>query len=193
MCFTIYVSGSICDFMESISQIHRRSDMNGFKKIFVLGLVVIISACAATIEIPKTVNWDYNVNVDFSNLRTYDLRPIPTTVGIEHLMMERIETAIHKGLQAKNVQRSTKNPDFLVQIYGVKSKIFTTAWRGFDSDLIVEKGKLILQFVDPNTNRIIWWGEARTILDPNRDPDIETQTVNDVVHRILTKFPPVSS
>ena len=167
--------------------------MNGFKKIFVLGLVVIISACAATIEIPKTVNWDYNVNVDFSNLRTYDLRPIPTTVGIEHLMMERIQTAIHKGLQAKNVQRSTKNPDFLVQIYGVKSKIFTTAWRGFDSDLIVEKGKLILQFVDPNTNRIIWWGEARAILDPNRNPADETQTVNDVVHRILTKFPPVSS
>ncbi|MGD9235630.1 MAG: DUF4136 domain-containing protein [Desulfobacterales bacterium] len=167
--------------------------MSGFKKILVLGLVVILSGCAATIEIPKTVNWDYNVNVDFSNLRTYDLSAIPTTVGIEYLMMERVKTAIHTVLQAKNVQRSTQNPDFLVQIYGVRSKIFTTAWRGFDSDLIVEKGKLILQFVDPGTNRVIWWGETRTILDPNRNPTVETQTVNDVVHRILTKFPPVSS
>jgi hypothetical protein len=167
--------------------------MNGFKKILLLGFVVIFSGCVATIEIPETVNWDYNVNVDFSNLRTYDLSAIPTTVGIEHLMMERIKTAIHTFLQAKNVQRSTQNPDFLVQIYGVRSKIFTTAWRGFDSDLIVEKGKLVLQFVDPGTNRVIWWGEARTILDPNRNPTVETQTVNDVVHRILTKFPPVSS
>jgi hypothetical protein len=86
-----------------------------------------------------------------------------------------------------------QNPDFLVQIYGVRSKIFTTAWRGFDSDLIVEKGKLILQFVDPDTKRVFWWGEARTILDPSRDPADETQTVNEVVQRILTKFPPVSS
>ncbi|MGD8667974.1 MAG: DUF4136 domain-containing protein [Desulfobacterales bacterium] len=167
--------------------------MSGFKKICVLGLVVIFSGCAATIEIPKTVNWDYNINEDFSNLRTYDLRPIPTTVGIEHLMMERIQTAIHTVLQAKNVQRSTQNPDFLVQIYGVRSKIFTTAWRGFDSDLIVEKGKLILQFVDPKTHRVIWWGEARAILNPNRNPTDETQMVNDVVYRILAKFPPVSS
>lgn len=167
--------------------------MNGFKKILVLGLVMLFSGCAATVEVPKTVTWDYNVNVDFSNLRTYDLRPIPTAVSIEHLMMERIQTAVHTVLQAKNVQRSTQNPDFLVQIYGVRSKIFTTAWRGFDSDLIVEKGKLILQFVDPKTYQVIWWGEARAILDPNRDPAVETQTVNDVVHRILTKFPPLSS
>ncbi len=167
--------------------------MNGFNKFLVLGLVVFFSGCASTIELPKTVNSDYNVNMDFSNLRTYDLSPIPTTVGIEYLMLERIQTAIHTVLQAKNVQRSTQNPDFLVSIYGVRSKIFTTAWRGFDSDLIVQKGKLLLQFVDPKTNRILWWGETRAILDPNRNPAVETQMVNDVVHRILQKFPPASS
>lgn len=167
--------------------------MNGFNKFLVLGLVVIFGGCASTIELPKTVNYDYNVNMDFSNLRTYDLGPIPTTVGIEYLMLERIQGAIHTVLQAKNVQRSTQNPDFLVSIYGVRSKIFTTAWRGFDSDLIVQKGKLILQFVDPKTNRILWWGETRAILEPNRNPAVETQMVNDVVHRILQKFPPASS
>lgn len=167
--------------------------MNGFNKFLVLGLVVLFSGCASTIELPKTVNYDYNVNMDFSNLRTYDLSPIPTTVGIEYLMLERIQDAIHTVLQAKNVQRSTQNPDFLVSIYGVRSKIFTTAWRGFDSDLIAQKGKLVLQFVDPKTNRILWWGETRAILDPNRNPAVETQMVNDVVHRILQKFPPASS
>jgi hypothetical protein len=167
--------------------------MNGLNKLLVLVLVVLFSGCAATVEIPKTVNWDYNVNVNFSNLRTYDLRSTPTTVSIEYLMLERIQTAIHTVLQAKNVQRSTQNPDFLIQIYGVRTRLFTTAWRGFDSDLIVEKGKLLLQFVDPNTNRTIWWGEARAILDPDRNPEIENQMVNDVVHRILAKFPPVSS
>ena len=167
--------------------------MKALKKFFILGLVVLFSGCTALIEVPQTVNWDYNVNLDFSNMRTYDLAPVPTTVTIDDLMMERIQTAIHTILQAKNVQHSTQNPDFLVNVYGVRSKIFTTAWRGFDSDLIVEKGKLLVQFVDPKTNRIIWWGEARAILDSDRDPAVETQMVNDVVHRILQKFPPVTS
>ena len=167
--------------------------MNAYNKFLVLGLLVLFAGCARTVEIPKGVNSDYNVNFDLSKLRSHDLSPIPTTVDIDHLMMERIKTAIHTQLQAKNVKWTSNNPDFLVTIYGVRSKIFTTAWRGPDADLIVEKGKLILQFVDPKTNRIIWWGETRAILDPNRDPAVETKMVNDVVHRILQKFPPASS
>ncbi len=167
--------------------------MNSLNKFLVLVLVVLFSSCAATVEIPKTVKYDYNVNIDFSKLRTYDLRPMPTHIGIEYLMLERIQAAIHTFLEAKNVQRSTQDPDFLVRIYGVRSRLFTTAWRGFDSDLIVEKGKLILHFVDPQSNKVIWWGEARAILDPDTNPTVETQLVNDVVHRILAKFPPVSS
>ena len=167
--------------------------MNVYAKLFVLGLLVFFAGCATSIEVPKDVNYDYNVNYDFTELKTYDLSPTPTTVGIEHLMMERIRTAIDTHLQAKNVKKASGNPDFLVAIYGVRSKIFTTAWRGLGQDLIVEKGKLILQFVDPGTNRVIWWGEARTILDPNMKPADETKMVNDVVHRILQKFPPASS
>ena len=167
--------------------------MHTYAKLFVLGLLVLFAGCATSIEVPKDVNYDYNVNYDFTTLKTYDISPTPTTVGIEHLMMERIRTAIDTQLQAKNVKKVSGNPDFVVTIYGVRSKIFTTAWRGLGEDLIVEKGKLILQFVDPGTNRVIWWGEARTILDPNMKPADDPKMVNDVVHRILQKFPPASS
>ena len=167
--------------------------MHAYTKLFVLGLLVFFAGCATTVDVPKDVNYDYNVNFDFTKLKTYDISPTPTTVGIEHLMMERIKTAIDTQLQAKNVIKASSNPDFLVAIYGVRSKIFTTVWRGSGKDLIVEKGKLILQFIDPETNRVIWWGEARAILDPNTQPAEETKMVNDVVHRILQKFPPASS
>ena len=167
--------------------------MKSYNKFLVLGFLVLFAACARTVDVPKTVNYDYNINFDFTNLKTYDLSPTPTTVIIEDLMMERIKTAIDTQMQAKNVKKTSNNPDFLISIYGVRSKIFTTTWRGIDEDLIVEKGKLILQFVDPETNRIIWWGEARAVLDPNGIPAEETQMVNDIVHRILQKFPPASS
>jgi len=165
-----------------------------FIKIFlVLSLMVFTVSCATTIEIPKDVNWDYDVNVNLAVLKTYNLRPVPTTIGIEHLMLERIKTAIDTELIFKKLKKTANNPDFLIAIYGVRSKIFTTAWRGPDEDLILEKGKLILKFIDPKTGRVIWWGETRTILDPDMNPGNKTDMVNEVVRRILQKFPPASA
>ena len=166
--------------------------MKALNAFLVLGLMAFTISCATTVEIPTDVTYDYNVNVDLTALKTYDLRRVPSTVGIEHLMLERIITAIGSELGSKNLRRTSNNPDFLVVIHGVRSKIFTTAWRGPDADLIVEKGKLILKFVDPKSNQVIWWGESRAILDPDMNPEHETKMVNEVVQRILQKFPPTS-
>lgn len=167
--------------------------MNAYRKFLVSGLLILFAGCATQIDLPKGVNYDYNINFDFTRVKTYNLSPASTTVGIEYLMLERIKTAIYTELDAKNLKQASGNPDFLVTIYGVRSKIFTTAWRGPDSDLIVEKGKLILRFVDPETHRVIWWGETSAILDPDRNPEEETKMVNDVIHRILQNFPPAAS
>ena len=165
-----------------------------FINIFlVFGLMVLAVSCATSVEISKDVTYDYNVNVDLADLKTYDLRPIPTTIGIEHLMVERIKTAIDTELLFKKLKKTSDNPDFVIAIYGVRSKIFTTAWRGPGQDLIVEKGKLILKFVDPKTNRVIWWGETRAILDPDINPENKTDMLNEVVRRILQKFQPASA
>ena len=165
-----------------------------FINIFlVFGLMVLAVSCATSVEISKDVTYDYNVNVDLADLKTYDLRPIPTTIGIEHLMVERIKTAIDTELMFKKLKKTSNNPDFLIAIYGVRSKIFTTAWRGINEDLIVEKGKLILKFLDPKTHRVIWWAETRAILDPDINPENKTDMLNEVVRRILQNFRPASA
>jgi hypothetical protein len=167
--------------------------MKVINKFLVLSLVVLTVSCVTTVEIPKDVTYDYNINIDLKDLTTYDLRHIPKTVGINPLMVERIKTAIDNELGSKELKKTSNNPDFLVAIYGVRSKIFTTAWRGPDEDLIVEKGKLILRFLDPKTNQVLWWAETRAILDPDINPEKKTDMVNEVVRRILEKFPPASS
>ena len=167
--------------------------MKFINKFLIFSLMVLTVGCATSIEIPKDVTWDYNLNVDLAELKTYDLRAMPTTISIEDLMLERIKKAIDTELMFKKLKKTSNNPDFLVAIYGVRSKIFTTAWRGFDEDLIVEKGKLVLKFVDPETNRVIWWGETRAVLDPDTNPESKTDMINEVVRRILQKFPPASA
>jgi hypothetical protein len=168
-------------------------DMKVTRKFLIISLMVLTVGCVSSVEVPKDVTWDYNVNVDLADLKTYNLRPIPTTIGIEDLMLERIITAIDTELMFKKLKKTSNNPDFLIAIYGVRSRMFTTAWRGPDEDLIVQKGKLLLKFVDPKTHRVIWWAETRAILEPDRDPEDNTDMVNEVVRRILQKFPPASS
>jgi hypothetical protein len=166
--------------------------MKVLNKFLALGLMVLLVSCGSVVKISKDVNYDYDVQADLTKLKTYDLRPIPTTIGIERLMVQRIIAAINLELGAKNIRKTSINPDFFVTFYGVRSKIFTTAWRGFDADFIIEKGKLLLRFVDPKSNQVIWWGETAAILDPNLEPQDETQMVNDAVRRILQEFPPAS-
>ena len=72
--------------------------------LLVFGLMVLAVSCATSVEISKDVNYDYNVNVDLTDLKTYDLRSIPTTIGIEHLMLERIKTAIDTELMFKKLK-----------------------------------------------------------------------------------------
>jgi hypothetical protein len=156
--------------------------MKVLNKFLALALMVILMSCGTVVKVSKDVNYDYDVQADLTRLKTYDLRPVPTSIGIERLMVQRIIAAINSELAAKNIRKTSTNPDFLVAFYGVRSKILTTAWRGFDADFIIEKGKLLLRFVDPKSNQVIWWGETAAILD-----------VNDAVRRILQKFPPTSS
>ena len=72
--------------------------MNTYNKFLVLGLLVLFAGCASQIDLPKGVNYDYNINYDFSRVKTYDLRPTPTTVGIIHrplrLFLSRSESQI---------------------------------------------------------------------------------------------------
>ena len=83
--------------------------MKIINKFLALGLMVLTVSCAVSVEIPKDVTYDYNVNVDLKNLKTYDLRPIPTTVGIEPLMLERIKTAIDTELMFKKLEKTSDN------------------------------------------------------------------------------------
>jgi len=159
--------------------------------LLIFGLIVLTAGCHFDPKVPKDVTYDYNVNYDFSTLKTYAWEPISTTVaGIDNFTANRIKKAANAELLAKGLTMTVDNPDFLIITYGGSDQMPTVTWRGIDAPLYYEKGRLHFAFLDPKTDEVIWSGKAETKLDVRATPENEDGIINEVVQRIFTKFPP---
>ena len=159
--------------------------------LLIFGLMVFTAGCHHNPEVSKKVTYDYNVNYDFSTLKTYAWEPISTTTaGIDNFTANRIKKAVNAQLQAKGLTMTSDQPDFLIITYGGADQMPTTDWRGVDAPLYYEKGRLHFAFVDPKTDEVIWSGKAEAKLNPNATPQDEDKIIEDVVQRIFKIFPP---
>ena len=156
-----------------------------------------------------SVSYDYDRNIDFVNLRTYSWLPIAEEAKINTLDMERIKNSVNAELYKKGLKRATLNPDFkIAQHLGSKDKIQVTNW-GYDYDpypyywrgyrgvgrstvFQYEEGILILDFVNPKSNSLIWRGEAKGLLSGATTPHKRDKLIREAVQKILQNFPPPS-
>ena len=84
--------------------------MNSTSKFFILIFVGFIVGCAHVYD----VNYDYDKNADFANLKTYDWMPISQESNASRRNSELVEDAVDAGLQAKGLEMNSDNPDFFV-------------------------------------------------------------------------------
>jgi len=164
------------------------------RKLFLLLALVVFSMVGCmTPEIDKSVRYDFNVNTDFNNIKTFSWHPISSTMHIEQLILERIKRAVKIGMTAKGFSSVSERADFLILTYGGPEKVYTTKWLGdWSNDLYYERGRLHLSFVDPKSNQPIWWGETDAELRSYMTPDEKNEIIDDAIQRILSKFPPTS-
>ena len=164
------------------------------RKLIILMVLVAFSMVACmTPEIDKSVRYDFNVNTDFNDIKTFNWHPTSSTLNMEHLTLERIKSAVKIGMTAKGFSAAKDSPDFLIVAYGGPEKVYTTKWLGdWSNDLYYERGRLHLSFVDPKSNQPIWWGETDAELKSYMTPDEKNEIIDDAIQRILSKFPPTS-
>lgn len=53
-----------------------------------------------------------------------------------------------------------------------------------------EKGTLILDFIDTESNTLIWRATAKAVINPSSSPQEQTERINNAVEEILENFPP---
>lgn len=156
------------------------------------------------------VQYDYDRQANFASLLTFNWMPQPAKIlAMQHPLMDnRIKDAVNNKLQAKGLQMSSGNPDFLIAYHaGVQDRVdvdtwgYTYArrgrfygWSGTHVDVQQYKlGTLILDFVDTKSKELIRRGVAIGALPDNPTPEKMEKKINEAVAKILEKFPPMRS
>ena len=181
------------------------------KRTFLLSSVAVLSGCSSV-----SVNRDYDSSFDFKSLKTYawqhDVQPETGVPRIDNdLNDQRIRGAVDADLALKGFKKVGKvDADFQVtyfmdfqrRINGSGSSVSLGVGRssygrrssvGYSSGGSIsdyEEGQLTIDLLNPADEKMIWRGRGRRRSSSSDHPEKITARVNDMVIRILKKFPP---
>lgn len=178
--------------------------------IAIVSMLALISACSNI-----SVSTDYDKLADFASLKTFKWHPQPNIPEskdarmVSSIMDNRIKMAIDDQLAFQGFKKVETTSDFLVN-YSVTTEDKTrirsyNTWggsmghghrrmaTGYRTEITVDdyrKGTLIIDIIDPSTNKLIWRGLDSKTLPSSTNTDKMDKLVNDVVMGILANFPP---
>ena len=152
-------------------------------------LLTLFGGCSAPDKtIYHDVTFDYDVNVDFTRIKTYNWVKMPATSRIESFNQIRIKDAVDARMSAKGLKVMVDNPDVFLVMYGGGYKaIDMTVMMDY---AVYEVGRLKLAMYDAESRQEIWWGEDRADLFNEMTPAQKDEVIANSVRRILEKYPP---
>ena len=161
-------------------------------KSLTICIVVLLMAfsigCAPTKTVYHSVNYDYDVSVDFTRVKTYDWVSLPGTLRIDQFNRIRIQDVVDKQLDAKGLKISPRDPDvFLVMYGGDRKAVDMTVMMDYE---VYTVGRLKLALYDAKSNEEIWWAETRADLFHHMTSEEKDRVIAFAVHRILDHYPP---
>lgn len=167
---------------------------------------LFISACASV-----DINADYDTRYPFQQLKTYAwmLEPAAVTgdprIDRNTLLESRVHAAVDRQLKAKGyVLIEDGTPDFFVTYYAtLNTRTATTVindyyhygpydWPRYSSTYVYEyeEGTLIVDFVEPDTRKLIWRGSARDEVNFTESPQAKEKKIDEAARLMLSDFPP---
>jgi len=179
-----------------------------------IGLCVLLLAAGCS---SVKTRYAYDSGADLEQLRTYAWIPPPAPSPDEPAdETERrsardqwIRQAVDEQLARKGLRMVASDPDLLVIFHVIREdKIDVDDWgysyaarkryrnpKGFGMVEVAqyEKGTLILDFVNPGTNQLVWRGEAQGGLAPDLTEKQGKKICDKAVEKVLKHFPPPAS
>ena len=152
-----------------------------------------------------TVNYDYDTDFDFSNLRHYSWLDIPADFPASDIMVQCIKNTVDQQMKMKGFAKTTDSPDFLVSLQGfrdiiregVESGTAFRGYRGYDRSYErrynvyeYEEGTLTLTIINAVGHTLIWQGSATGTLESNLSVEKREKRTQETVAKLLANFPP---
>ncbi|MBX3461701.1 MAG: DUF4136 domain-containing protein [Planctomycetes bacterium] len=168
-----------------------------------------IFCCLAAACASITVTDDYDRAVDFAALKTWSWRaPKPEAAPPTEpmpLVDARIRAALEQTLVQKGYPRATATGDFEVAFHTMIEQrlesqpgtYYGYGWRSGRAAAYsapeyytYDEGTLLVDFIDPKTNHIVWRGTASAVVDRQASAEARERRIQDAVHKLLARFPP---
>ena len=158
-----------------------------------------------------SVTSDYDPQADFTKYKTYKWGTAndPNDALLKNqIVADRVYAAIDNALGAKGFTKTESSPDFIVYPHaGTKERTNVDTWGygyggwwgggpylgnpGGNIDIShYTEGSLFIDMVDMSTNKLIWRGVGKGVVNPPSSPEQGQQNMNDAVTKILQDFPP---
>ena len=163
--------------------------MKSFTACIFFCLLAFLVGCAAPDRpVYHNVTYDYDVKVDFNQIKTYNWVKMPATSRIDEFNQIRIKNSVNAKLSARGMMIKIDNPDVFLVMYGGGFKaVDMTVLMDY---AVYDVGRLKLAMYDAETHAEIWWAEARADLFHEMTPAQKDEVIETSVQKILEYFPP---
>lgn len=172
-------------------------------KVLQEGLLVFIFVLMPTVLVGCSsiygVTYDYDRNINFAHLETYDWIPIKMKAGADTMNIKRIQSAVNKNLQSKGYGQSSTNPDFIiVAFFGNQQRLaeapdpYMAAYSPYTVPPArhYKECSLVLDLVDADDKHLLWRGSASADLSGIKTPEQIEKTIDAVIETVMKNFPP---
>ena len=155
--------------------------------------LLLIVSCASTTNLEKD---EAMPSVDISRFGTYDWIEEARHDSEEAkrllerfpLLDEIVTNTVDSLLQAKGYIKSSSNPDFRVTyLMAVEDRLVWGRDRRWPREF--REGSLVVDFIDPATDKIIWSGAEEDLVEEKRLPRQRRRIVERGLQRILERVP----
>ncbi len=155
--------------------------------------LLLIVSCASTTNLEKD---EAMPSVDISRFGTYDWieearydsEEAKRLVERFPLVDEIVTNTVDSLLQAKGYIKSSSNPGFRVTyLLAVEDRLVWGRDRRWQREF--REGSLVVDFIDPATDKIIWSGAEEDLVEEKRTPRQRRRVVERGLQRILELVP----
>ena len=160
----------------------------GARMKFPVVAVLVVAGCGAAARSTTAPN------ASLARYRTYSF--VPWQGRVESLTEQTLDSSLKVSLAAKGFTEATAGqaPDLLVrhelttdQPLYVEPIGYGLNATGTEDVSGYTEGTLIIDFIDPETNRIVWRGTANDVVNRPASPD--SHYLSRVVRRIVSRYP----
>ena len=162
--------------------------MRAWTRFLAAALPFVAAACSGI-----TTNANLAPGANLSRYHTYAWYSPPQ--ASESPGEQEVRAALENQLAQKGLVPATNAPpDFLIAYHGAKQQKVNVMpsygygwWGGYPNIYTYTEGTLIVDFIDPGTNKVFWRGTASGALSHPNNPDLHK--IDTAVAKLVQKYP----